>query len=186
MRTRQRLVDAYVQVSTPGAGVPRVSTIVRAAGVNRSSFYAHFDGVEDLTLYVLDLALADLARSQAMIAERARPATRVTALAAGRAYLDAIAANAPGLAAAVRADRAQARARIGATLQQTMLDFLSITPGWDAHSPRSVAIAAFVGHGWAGTICAWLAGELPLEMDVLLAELVALNPDPARVPQTGH
>ena len=89
--------------------------------------------------------------------------TRVTALAAGRAYLDAIAANAPGLAAAVRADRAQARARIGATLQQTMLDFLSITPGWDAHSPRSVAIAAFVGHGWAGTICAWLAGELPLE-----------------------
>jgi len=182
VRTRQRLVDAYVRVSRPDAGVPRVSTIVRAAGVNRSSFYAHFDSIEDLTLYVLDLALADLARSQATIAERASQATRITALTAGRAYLDAIAANAPGLAAAVRADRAQARARIGATLEQTMLDFLSITPGWDAHSARSVAITAFVGHGWAGAICAWLAGELQLETNALLQELVALNPDPARLP----
>ena len=57
---------------------------------------------------------------------------------------------------------------------------------WDSGSGRSRAIASFVGHGWAGAICAWLDGDLPLERDALLAELVALNPDPRRLPGIRH
>jgi AcrR family transcriptional regulator len=181
VRTRDRLREAYLAVSASGA-VPLVSTVVRAAAVNRSSFYAHFDDMDDMSLWMLDEALGDLAASQAELARRAHQNTRVTAVAAGNAYLDAIEANRAALRAAVVADRARARARIGATMERTMLDFMAITPGWDDLSVNARATASWVSHGWAGVICAWLAGDIVATRDELLTELVALNVDGSRLP----
>lgn len=181
VRTRERLREAYLAISKSGA-VPMVSTVVRVAAVNRSSFYAHFDDMDDMSLWVLDEALGDLAMSQAELARRAHQNTRVTAITAGSAYLDAIEANRAALSAAVLADRARARARIGATMERTMLDFLAITPGWDDLSVNARATASWVAHGWAGVICAWLAGDIVMSRQELLTELVALNVDGSRLP----
>lgn len=181
IRTRARLKEAYLALARLGEH-PKVSTLIRTAGVNRSSFYAHFDDIDDMTLWLVDEALGDLTRSQAELAAKARQATRVTAIAAGGAYLEAVDANRDALRAAILANRARAHARIGRAIERSMLDFLTITPGWDADSIRARTVTTWVSHGWAGAICAWVLGEIPLSRGALLKELVALNPDPARLP----
>lgn len=181
VRTRARLRDAYISICRSGE-VPRVSTLIRTAGVNRSSFYAHFSDLDDMTLWVVDEALGDLSRSQAELAAREGHTTRETAFAAGGAYLEAIEANREPLRAAVTANRASAQARIGSAFERTMLEFLSNTPGWQGSSVRARATATWVAHGWAGAVCAWVVGEAPGTREELLAELVSLNPDPARLP----
>ncbi|MBS1674027.1 MAG: TetR/AcrR family transcriptional regulator [Actinobacteria bacterium] len=178
VRTRARLIEAYLEITATGH-VPKVSTVIRAARVNRSSFYAHFDDMDDMTLRVLDDALDDLSRTQAELSARAQRPTGLTALAAGGAYLDALGANRSSLRSAITANRAQAQARIGDTIERNMLEFLAITPGWDSGSARSQLTASWVAHGWAGVVCAWIAGEIEIDRDSLLQELVALNP---RVP----
>jgi AcrR family transcriptional regulator len=54
VRTRQKLIDAFraaVAESDPAA--MSVASLTRAAGVNRTSFYSHFDSPEDLAIHAL-------------------------------------------------------------------------------------------------------------------------------------
>lgn len=52
VRTRRQLLEAFEQ-SLEAGRTPTVSDLVRDAGVSRSSFYAHFAGIEELGVAAL-------------------------------------------------------------------------------------------------------------------------------------
>ncbi|NKQ56737.1 TetR/AcrR family transcriptional regulator [Amycolatopsis sp. K13G38] len=49
-RTRERLVTAFEELAAEGATDIKVKDVVTRAGVNRTSFYAHFSGVDALAM----------------------------------------------------------------------------------------------------------------------------------------
>jgi AcrR family transcriptional regulator len=53
LRTRHRLVTAYRELVADGSGGISVSSVVKRAGVTRSSFYAHFSDASDLAVAAL-------------------------------------------------------------------------------------------------------------------------------------
>jgi AcrR family transcriptional regulator len=67
-RTRDRLVAAFHEaLAHQDPAQMSVSALARAAGVNRTSFYEHFDSPEDLALHALgreldSVSIADVAR----------------------------------------------------------------------------------------------------------------------------
>lgn len=59
-RTRALLLNAYESEIEAGRAVVSVATLVRAAGVSRSSFYSHFSGVDELGLAAMRALLEGL------------------------------------------------------------------------------------------------------------------------------
>jgi AcrR family transcriptional regulator len=54
LRTRQKLVAAFhAAVADADPSAMSVASLTRAAGVNRTSFYSHFDSPEDLAIHAL-------------------------------------------------------------------------------------------------------------------------------------
>jgi AcrR family transcriptional regulator len=179
-RTRDRLVRAYVELSKTASGdAPSVSHIVRAAGINRSSFYAHFTDVGDLSLYVLETALASVYESGA--ASLRAGVRRDLAATTGTMIIDAVVSNAGALRAAVRQNRPLARRQIGVAIERSTIGLMRSLSGWeDAEREPLRLLVIYLSHGWSGVLCAWLAGEHELTPDQLLHELLALNPDGVR------
>ena len=50
-----------------GGSPPTVSALVRAAGVSRSVFYTHFDGLDHLAVSILSEAFADIGRDDSAL-----------------------------------------------------------------------------------------------------------------------
>ena len=178
-RTRERLVRAYVDLAKTSAGVPTVSDVVRSAGVNRSSFYAHFTDVGDLSLYLLETALAAIYEAS-MVSLRGG-GRQDLAVTTGSMIIDAVIENAAALRAAVRQNPALARRQIGVAIERSTIRLMHSIAGWeDAEREPLRLLVIYLGHGWSGVLCAWLGGDHPLSRDELLQELVALNPDGPR------
>lgn len=177
--TRARLVRAYVDLSRSAHAVPSISQIVRSAGVNRSSFYAHFTSVGDLSLYVLQSALVSIyAGSTEALRSRGQEGLAVTT---ASMMINAVEENRSALRAAVLNDRALARRQIGLAIEGSTLELLHALPGWEnASQGRLRLLVIYLSHGWSAVLCGWLAGELELTRDQLLHELLALNPDGVR------
>jgi AcrR family transcriptional regulator len=179
VRTRKRLVNAYVALTSDGRAAPTAADVARTARVNRSSFYAHFHDIEDLTLYVLDSALEAIYR-QHTVAPADRDPTQLRD-STSAAILTAVRDRVAALKAAVHADRAQARKRIGLAIEQQALDVLRSLPDWDGVDAAHLKLlACYLGHGWSGIICAYVMGEVTGEPDEMMAELLRVNPDGAR------
>ncbi len=54
LRTRQKLVDAFhAAIAESEPSELSVSSLARAAGINRTSFYSHFSSPEDLAIHAL-------------------------------------------------------------------------------------------------------------------------------------
>lgn len=156
-----------------------MADIVRLAGVNRSSFYAHFDDLGDLGVYVLESALDDIDAGQVATMHQQNPQELRTASAS--MIVSAVADNAATLRAAVRHNRALLRRQLGSAIERWMTEILRILPGWErADTEPLVLLVIYLSHGWAGTLCAWLAGDIAASQDELVEELLALNPDGAR------
>ena len=183
-RTRERLVSAYLQLLDTTAAPLSVTQVVRAAGVNRSSFYAHFADLGDLGLDVLDTALDAIYAAQAQTVQaRSQDDLRTTAV---EQILQAVAANAPTLRLAVHHNRAATRYQIGQAIQRNANELLHQLPGWEDTRPAAThLLAIYLSHGWAGVICAWLADELTSTQSELADQLVALNPDGPRFLQAS-
>ncbi|WP_405146663.1 TetR/AcrR family transcriptional regulator [Nocardia salmonicida] len=56
MRTRRQLLEAFEQALEAGT-TPTVSDLVRDAGISRSTFYAHFTGIEEVGVAALRVIL---------------------------------------------------------------------------------------------------------------------------------
>jgi AcrR family transcriptional regulator len=178
--TRQRLVDAYITLTNRTSGVPTVADVVRAANVNRSTFYAHFSSIADLTLSVLDSALTSIYDIQFdHIGERPLSTADVRDQ-TGQGIVSAVVANRTALAAAVAVDRPRSRQLIGRAILRNNLVIIRRLPGWaEIEENRLAMLMSYLAHGWSGVICAWLAEEIALSPAELLVELLAVNPDGA-------
>jgi AcrR family transcriptional regulator len=87
LRTRQRLIQAYLQLVRKKRARPTVTEVVQRAGCSRRSLFERFDSVELLTVAALDHAMQD-----GRVLSGPRPAetdrqTRIKAQAALRARL---------------------------------------------------------------------------------------------------
>jgi Bacterial regulatory proteins, tetR family len=85
LRTRQKLVDAFhAAISESEPSALSVSSLARAAGINRTSFYSHFSSPEDLAIHALselfdvvgDADIVRRATHSVSAAEANRPALR--------------------------------------------------------------------------------------------------------------
>lgn len=64
-RTRARLVAAFQELAAEGATDLRVKDVVTRAGVNRTSFYAHFPDVDALAVAAMTDFFEDVGRTDA-------------------------------------------------------------------------------------------------------------------------
>ncbi len=179
VRTRARLAEAFTAVAGRHPGTPvSVSAIVAEAGLNRSSFYAHFDTTGSLAVYVLEQALRAISEQDVQVrligAATGRDASRIVLghildqVEGQRTELLAVFGSADGGAATARFGR-QLADNIGYYFQR--LRFAPTRP------PGELATTAvFLGHGLAAAIVDWLTDADPCPRDGLVDLLVGLVP----------
>lgn len=155
-----------------------VSAIVAEAGLNRSSFYAHFDTTGSLAVYVLEQALRAISEQDVQV----RLIGEATGRDASRIVLGHILDQVEGqraelLAVFGSAEAGAATARFGRQLAENIAYYfqrLRIAP---TRAPGELATTAvFLGHGLAAAIVDWLTAADPGPRDGLVEVLVGLVP----------
>jgi AcrR family transcriptional regulator len=180
VRTRQKLVDAFhAGIAGGDLSSMSVSSLSRAAGINRTSFYSHFASPEDLAIHALS-ELFDVV-GQADIA--VRTAHSIPAAEASRRALRDIVdfvherresyARVLGSSAAPRLVQGVTEAFTERTVE-SLARMPSLPPGADVR-----VTARFLAGGVLGVIGAWLrAGDGPSRSPEELVEaLVQCLPD---------
>jgi AcrR family transcriptional regulator len=180
-RTRQGILDAVMRLRSRSSGDLAVTDIVREAAISRSSFYAHFAGLDELAIELLRRDFA----SAAPVAASTKGATRESARASYVRLVEhfsthqSIYSSALGLPLSRRAyDEV-----IASYAEQLMASFAPLA----AESPdestavkpadvRARVAATYVAGGTVMLLGSWIAGELPLSKEELVDELVALLP----------
>ncbi|GHJ47640.1 hypothetical protein Cs7R123_49820 [Catellatospora sp. TT07R-123] len=177
VRTRARLAGAFTAITARDPGVPvTVSAIVAEAGLNRSSFYAHFDTTGALAVYVLEQALRDLPEQDlAVRLSDTASGEQASRLVLGN-IVDQVERQRTELVAVFgSADGGAALARFGQQLADNISYYFERIGFAPMRPPAELATAAvFLGHGLAAAVAAWLAEPRPREE--LIADLVALVP----------
>lgn len=178
-RTRAKLAEAFTALAARRPGMPvSVSALVAEAGLNRSSFYAHFDTTGSLAVYVLEQALQAISEQDVQV----RLVGAATGRDASRIVLGHILDQVEGqrgelLAVFGSADGGAATARFGRQLAENIAYYfqrLRIAP---TRSPAELATTAvFLGHGLAAAIVDWLTATDPGPRDGLVDVLVGLVP----------
>ncbi len=165
---------------------PSVSELADAAGINRSSFYAHFSSTADFILFILDQALmdihsADLNRREGRTIS-ARDATRMVLTEIVQGIL-----SDRRLVSVIRNAPSMAQFRIAAMLRIQIVDYYAQVRAFEALDPNFLSTAAdYVSGGLTTTICAWLATSMPVAQEELVNQMLALVPpwmvDPDMIP----
>lgn len=178
VETRRRLVDAFVTLSADGPEPAlTVSELVDRAGLHRSSFYAHFEDIEELVLFVLDQQLdpvheANLGRHAGRVGSALESNTRVIS-----EILDQVSAPPGYLAAAIRHDRAMAEEALGRQLRDRVSDYYRRVPAYRDLAELSQQVSAeYIGHALSALICSWLVGEVSAERETLVVLISCLVP----------
>ena len=184
--TRRRLLDAFVALASDRDVVElTVSDLVERAGLNRSSFYAHFDSTEELALFALDQQLEpvherNLTRHVRQTMTALDSNTTVIA-----EILDQVTTPPGYLAAALRHDRPMAENALGDQLGARVSDYFRRLPAYAGMTDTTRTITAeYVGHALASGICAWLTGDLDLGREDLIELLALLVPSWVMAPPT--
>lgn len=178
-RTRDKLAAAFTGLAARNSGVPlSVSDITQAAGLNRSSFYAHFDDTADLALYVLEKALAEISVGSARDRAAGAVSGRAATAAALERLLDQVEHQRAELVAVFGSTAGgAARFRFGERLRIDLREYLERL---DTEPPRSAGeldtAAEFVGHGLAAAVVGWLTGAIDASRRDLVPMLVDLVP----------
>lgn len=176
-RTRQTIFDA---VATILAGRPErvsVGDIVRVAGISRSSFYAHFSSLDELTAAYLRLQFAGLAAPTATIrsagasfqgVERAREAYR--------RLVSQLLEDAPLYSSVLELPVARSAFDdlVGEHADQligSLLERVEVPAG----IPTGL-VSAYVAGGTLSLVDGWRRGRIDVSDDELVEALVALLP----------
>lgn len=176
-RTRRLLADALGSITAEGTADPSVTDIVARAGVNRSSFYAHFSTTGELALYALREVFETISRADFTL----RTSAGVTGKSAAWKALASVVDHASGHAALLRMYTVSAPgetglAAIAALLARNIADFTSAFAP-ELSAAESQATAIYVSHGLTGLLSAWLSGALECTRDELVDLMVAQLPE---------
>jgi len=168
-RTRGRLAASLTSLMRDGEARPTVTSIVARAGVHRSSFYMHFESVDELAVYVLRRQFAELSRLTGEALSRRDTANRTAARSALRTTSLLIRRNASVLT------HGRAEGRCVPTLAGLLSECISRHMAQrDDPRPSEIRHAEqlFVSNGLAGLMASWLDGELAMPIDRFVDRLV--------------
>lgn len=181
--TRASLVQAYVQLLEQG-GAATAGDVSERAGVNRSSFYAHFTSIDDLAAHAFRTELevhhrANLARQ--LTGEVPAPVSNAQVI---HDIIAMAAAPTGTMMVMLRADRASGESTLGVILRDYIQQYFETVPAFSSVTAARRAVAReYVGHALASLIVGWLLDELPVERSSLEALVAAMTPawiiDPA-------
>ncbi|WGL53352.1 TetR/AcrR family transcriptional regulator [Nocardioides sp. BP30] len=179
-RTRRQIRDAVVALAGSGAEPITVSAVARAAGVNRSSFYAHFDSLEDVACSMLDESLAEIAdlgwRERATPgADRGAQGRRDLLALVGhvsqhRAFYAAVLARGAAAAPAQNHVASVLRSRF----EESFLRYGALEI---AGEPAVTAASIGVGAALAALVTAWLRDDLSCSAEELAAHCAEVFPE---------
>lgn len=176
-RTRQTIFNA---VATILAGRPErvsVGDIVRVAGISRSSFYAHFSSLDDLTAAYLRLQFAELVAPTILVrvaGEHAPNAER--ARAAYRRLVGRLLEDAPLYSSVLELPVARSAFDdlVGGhadNLVASLLEHAEVPVGVPAE-----LVSAYIAGGTLSLVDGWRRGRIDVSDDELVDALVALLP----------
>jgi AcrR family transcriptional regulator len=177
LRTVAKLVDALADLCTRRPDVlPAVDEVARTAGVNRSSFYAHFEDIDDLVSWWIEQELRPVFRQD--YDRRSDPAR--TERDVGRSSLgvvvETIAARRAPLAAMFRGSQSS-RLRFATLFIEGMrpnFDAIGERLGWSELQDRVASL--FYGAGITSLLISWTIGDLDCDERELLEQCAALIP----------
>lgn len=177
-----RLFDAAADLSADPTGFS-VRTLVDAAGVSRSAFYAHFTDLNDFASAFLAHSLADI-RLQVSTTSSRQP--RETIARDGYARLVAhLVAHFEMYRAALAIDAMRAAyERFVASYAIEVFESAVAGAQQDARVNARVAAVHTAG-GVASVLIAWLLGALDLSDDEIVDQLVTLTPSWLQSPPTA-
>jgi AcrR family transcriptional regulator len=189
-RTRRRVFDAVLALAGEGAGQGAepgtgqrkagltISAVSRLAGVNRSSFYAHFDSLEDVACQLLDDSLAQI--TEIGWHERARAGADAAGHRDLLALVGHVAAQRGLYLAVLGAEESAAHAQ--AHLARVLRDrFASAFVHYGARSVTDdgavTAAAVSVGASTAALLAGWLRGEFECSQRELADRILDAFPE---------
>jgi AcrR family transcriptional regulator len=176
--TRAHLRRAYLDLLEKGK-VRSAGDVADHAGVNRSSFYTHFQSVGELAVDALREELEpthdeNLLRLEAGGAVVADESNRHVI----RRIVDLSTAGHGALSTLLSGDRAFGEWAFGRILNGYVQDYLEVVPAFSSVTADRRAVAGeSLGHALSAVISSWLRGELPVHRDDLEALLAGLVPD---------
>ncbi|XUK62463.1 HTH tetR-type domain-containing protein [Plantibacter sp. RU18] len=177
-RTRSTIFDA---VATILAGRPdRVSVgdIVRVAGISRSSFYAHFSSLDELTAAYLRRQFAELGAPVALVRSAHEPwGSAERARAAYRRLVGQLLEDAPLYSSVLELPVARSAFDdlVGEHADQLIAALLE-----HAEAPAGIPVelvSAYVAGGTLSLVDGWRRGRIDVSDDELVDALVALLPE---------
>jgi len=170
-RTRAALFTAATSLASEGEPVT-VSSVARAAGVSRASFYSHFEGLDDLSAGLMHEAFRRIADLYSADADEPLEAMRHSQERLVRYFADNRALFAGAAAVPVSREGYLLGVRtMAAVIESALVDH--------PRRPDELLIdatARYIAGAAYGLIDAWLTGELELTSTQLVEHLVALLP----------
>jgi AcrR family transcriptional regulator len=174
-RTRAAIREAVHELAARGAETISASDVIRAAGVSRGSFYAHFAGLDELSVDLLEHAFAEISDSYGELLERRGGSTADALRASQELLVDHFAAHRGFYASVFGLSSSQGTYLAGVRAMARVME-----PRLSAQRPADLdpTVAARYSAGAAfGLLHAWVCGELDLSAGQLVDHLVALLPD---------
>ncbi len=177
-KTRRAIFSAVESLTTAKSAPITVSDIVRTAAISRSSFYAHFSGLDDLAREYLHVQLAE-ARASVIDLIRTDAASRQDAAADGyRRLVTHMVKHYPVYASVLDLSLSRgAYDQIVHGYASLWLDSID-TLGGQLVGPRPELTATFVAGGALTLIGSTMAGRVSISDDDLVNEIVTLLPAP--------
>lgn len=169
--TRAKLFDAIRELSAAGEDIS-VSSVAKAAGVGRATFYTHFSGIDDLALHLQETTFHALA-----LEARAEIAQGGDALAQSQHALIAhYGAYRPLYAAtfSVAVPRG-VESRVAALMREEILAHIRLLIDMPAGVDPDLA-ATYLAHAAMGLIASWVVGDVETEPERLADHLTDLMP----------
>jgi AcrR family transcriptional regulator len=174
--TREALVRAYVTLLDE-AGSATPAEVAERAGINRSSFYAHFASVEELAVQAFRLELEpDHRRNLARQFDQGVPAYSSN-LEVIRDIVSMASQPSGPLMVMLRADREFGEQALGAILAAYVAEYIAVSaPAGAVPEGRRQLVAEYVGHALSAVIVSQLLGEFVMDAGTLEAMIAGLTP----------
>jgi AcrR family transcriptional regulator len=176
-RTREAIFAGIEKLMASGAPRVTVRDVVRASGVSRSSFYAHFSGLEDLAIAFLSRQI-DIVGEAGIAVRRDDLITGVAAARIGYSSLIGHVVQHFALYSSVlevATTRAAFEGAIDAYSRRLLRSVLTL--GGTPAGANVEVVVAYVAGGALTVISSWLRGELDIDDDGLVRQLVDLLPE---------
>ncbi|KAA9157325.1 TetR/AcrR family transcriptional regulator [Amycolatopsis acidicola] len=171
-RTRERLVTAFLELAAEGATDLKVKDVVGRAGVNRTSFYAHFSGVDALAM----AAMTDYFEEVGLTDAESRPGDPYgTSLESLREVIEFIAVRATVYERLLSSESTPFFSAVEDAFTQRNRETLRSLRNLPKHVDVDTA-ARYVAAGVMGVIAQWLRGGREESVDLLANRLRDLLP----------